>query len=177
MLTQKFNKNLLNDVMKVLSGQTTDKKPIPQELKDAAVNAAAQLRVLKEGVMSVEFRRDTLRRSLEEGLSKCGCTPSADMINQFEEEVETILRNPVSEAKGEPKPLETPVAVAKKTKSPPGAGAKMPLNTGLRGTKQPPKNIGEEIETGLREFVSALTEEEIEVLGNILGETIKKQKN
>ena len=169
MLNEKFNKNIIADAMRVLSGQTTEKKPLPQSLKDAAVAAASSLRLLNEGVVSIESRRDTLRKHLNEGVKGCGCTPTTEMITRFEEEVEERLKEAT-------KPLATPAAAVKQTKTPPVDAKKMPENTGLRGTKQPPKNIGEEIETGLREFVSALTEEEIEILGGILEAKMGKKQ-
>jgi len=170
MLNKSHNPNILNDVMKVLRGETKEKKNLPQSLKDAAVSAAKDIRVLMEGVASAEYKRDTIRVHLHEGLKGCGCQPSVELINDFQDEVEQNLRKPVATEAADPKPLETPASVAKKTKSPVGSGAKMPVNTGLRGTKSNPKNIGEEVEESLKDFVSALTEEEIDYLKNIIEE-------
>jgi len=139
MLNKSHNPNILNDVMKVLRGETKEKKNLPQSLKDAAVSAAKDIRVLMEGVASAEYKRDTIRVHLHEGLKGCGCQPSVELINDFQDEVEQNLRKPVAVEAADPKPLETPASVAKKTKSPVGSGTKMPVNTGLRGTKSNPK--------------------------------------
>ena len=53
MFTNPHNKNLLNDVMRVLSGETTETpiKPVPQWISEAAKKAAAEIKdVLSEEV-------------------------------------------------------------------------------------------------------------------------------
>lgn len=91
MLTNKFNSDLISAASRVLSGQTTERKALPQSLKDAAVSAAQKLRVLNEGVQSAESRRDTLRAFFAEGVKGCGCNPTTELVNDFQTEVEDIL--------------------------------------------------------------------------------------
>lgn len=91
MLTNKFNSDLISAASRVLTGQTTERKALPQSLKDAAISAAQKLRVLNEGVQSAESRRDTLRAFFAEGVKGCGCTPSTELVNDFQTEVEDIL--------------------------------------------------------------------------------------
>ena len=171
MLNSKFNKNILSDVERIMRGETVEKKPLPQSLKDAAVAAAKDLRLLRESIVTIESRRDTLRAHLEEGLKTCGCNATVDTIKQFEDEVNDRLAEG-----GDPTPLATPAQVAKKTKNPPVDAKKMPLNKGIRGTKQPPKDIGEEVQTELRDFISALTQEEVDYIGEIINEATSDKK-
>jgi hypothetical protein len=252
MLNEKFNKNIIADAMRVLSGQTTEKKPLPQSLKDAAASAATSLRILNEGVVSIESRRDTLRKHLNEGVKGCGCNPTVEMITRFEEEVEDRLKEAATPDAIEEQKVIGPYQFSAYTK---GSIKGWQLvvkgqnkgeaigyiekpakitdphklfyfkeiggipRTELKASFYPAKEnriisakdvryaprqllkavamwmdkhgyrmigewfkdeeagkIDEEIETGLRDFVSALTEEEIEILGNILGEAKMSDK-
>jgi len=103
MLTNKFNSDLIAAASRVISGQTTERKALPQSLKDAAVAAVKKMRVLNEGVQSAESRRDTLRAFFVEGVKGCGCTPTMELVKDFQTEVEDLLKGKIKteEAAGE----------------------------------------------------------------------------
>ena len=88
MNTNKISAELQNDIMKVLRGETTQKVELPVAIMEAAVNASAQLEkaYLEEGYTSTERKREILRRNLNEGLEKCNCNPTTEMIVRYEEE-------------------------------------------------------------------------------------------
>ena len=102
MFTNPHNQNLLNDVMRVLSGETTETpiKPVPQWISEAAKKAAAEIKdVLSEGVVvTSESRRDILRKNLSEALDTCNCSVNTETSLQFEEEVRK-LENQIAEGK------------------------------------------------------------------------------
>jgi hypothetical protein len=95
MLTNKFNSDLIAAASRVISGQTTERKALPQSLKDAAVAAVKKMRVLSEGVQSAESRRDTLRAFFVEGVKGCGCTPTMELVKDFQTEVEDLLKGKI----------------------------------------------------------------------------------
>jgi hypothetical protein len=88
MNNNKISAQLQSDIMRVLRGETTQKIELPTAIMEAAKQAAIDLTqaFLEEGYGSVERKREILRRNLNEGLKKCGCSPTADMIARFEEE-------------------------------------------------------------------------------------------
>jgi hypothetical protein len=88
MHSNKISANLQNDILKVLRGETVSKTELPTAIMEAAKQASIDLghAFLDEGYLSAERRRDILRRNLAEGLKKCGCTPTTEMINRYEEE-------------------------------------------------------------------------------------------
>ena len=88
MHSNKISANLQNDILKVLRGETVSKIELPTAIMEAAKQASMDLShaFLDEGYLSAERRRDILRRNLAEGLKKCGCTPTTEMINRYEEE-------------------------------------------------------------------------------------------
>jgi hypothetical protein len=88
MHSNKISANLQNDILKVLRGETISKTELPTAIMKAAKQASIDLghAFLDEGYLSAERRRDILRRNLAEGLKKCGCTPTTEMINRYEEE-------------------------------------------------------------------------------------------
>lgn len=88
MHSNKISANLQNDILKVLRGETTTKVELPTSIMEAAKQASMDLghAFLDEGYLSAERRRDILRSNLAEGLKKCGCTPTAEMIARYEEE-------------------------------------------------------------------------------------------
>lgn len=99
MFTNPHNKSLLNDVMRVLSGETTETpiKPIPQWITEAAKVAASDIRsVLSEGgVVTSETRRDILRKHLSSAIEECNCSVNGETPLQFEEEVRKMERKGV----------------------------------------------------------------------------------
>jgi hypothetical protein len=88
MNNNKISAQLQDDIMRVLRGETTQKIELPTAIMEAAKQAAIDLNhaFLEEGYGSAERKREILRRNLNEGLKKCGCSPTADMIARFEEE-------------------------------------------------------------------------------------------
>jgi hypothetical protein len=91
------NHNLINDVLRVMRGETKVPSPLPPAIADAAKNAAAELQTLRESRL-LETRRDILRKHLTTGFEKCNCKPTSEISVQYEEMVDSILRgDPVSE--------------------------------------------------------------------------------
>ena len=88
MNNNKISAQLQNDIMRVLRGETTQKIELPTAIMEAAKQASVDLNhaFLDEGYLSAERRREILRRNLNEGLKKCGCSPTSDMVVRFEEE-------------------------------------------------------------------------------------------
>lgn len=187
MFTNPHNQNLLNDVMRVLSGQTTETpiKPVPKWLSEAAEVAAESIKE-SEGVMTLEIRRDILRKHLSEAISNCDCEVTAQTSVQFDEEVRKKLDEKAPPSLGTKaiipgKPvstpsnneLETPAGASKKIFKP--ASKPMPKNVGL-GSRQAriPLRMGESmevVESELREFLTHLTEDEVTILRSIINET------
>lgn len=203
MFTNPHNQNLINDVLRVLGGETTETpvKPVPQWITEAAVSTAATIKesAANGEVMTLEIRKDILRKSLSEAISNCECSVNSETPLQFENAVEKALEEKAIVVPGkkvsEPshkeselakmgtkivvpgKPvstpqaneLDTPDAVAKKTEKP--TTKAMPKNVGLGSKGKSPKNIGEEVEAELRDFVTHLTDDEISALREIIDET------
>lgn len=68
-------------------GKTTTKLVLPASLVDSANKARKELKqsFLSEGFVSIEARRDILRKNLKEGADTCGCTLTAQMVSRFSE--------------------------------------------------------------------------------------------
>ena len=96
MFTNPHNQNLLNDVMRVLNGETTEQpiRPIPTWLSEAAVEAVNSLNEAYNSgeVMTLEIQRDILRKHLSEAVSNCNCEVSKDTPIQFEEAIAEAKR-------------------------------------------------------------------------------------
>ena len=96
MFTNPHNQNLLNDVMRVLNGETTEQpiRPIPTWLSEAAVEAVKSLNEAYNSgeVMTLEIQRDILRKHLSEAVSNCNCEVSKDTPIQFEEAIAEAKR-------------------------------------------------------------------------------------
>lgn len=82
-----ISKDFYKDIVNVLSGKTTTKVELPVSLVESANQASVDLAhaFLDGGTVSLEKKRDILRKNLKEGAAKCGCTLSPDMIARFEE--------------------------------------------------------------------------------------------
>lgn len=82
-----ISKDFYKDIINVLSGKTTTKVELPVSLVESANQAAVDLAhaFLDGGTVSLEKKRDILRKNLKEGAAKCGCTLSPDMVTRFEE--------------------------------------------------------------------------------------------
>ena len=96
MFTNPHNQNLLNDVMRVLNGETTEQpiRPIPTWLSEAAVEAVNSLNEAYNSgeVMTLEIQRDIFRKHLSEAVSNCNCEVSKDTPIQFEEAIAEAKR-------------------------------------------------------------------------------------
>lgn len=195
-----ISKEFYSSITNVLTGKTTTKVELPESLKEAALAAAAELKTLNESIMVAETKRSVLRKHLKEGIAKCGCSLTPEMVVRFDEvvseassvkmptqksalatpaEVKTKTNPPASSgAASEKMPtqkdaLATPAEVAKKTAKPESKSS-MGKNTGLASTGKSPAKIGEdvvsELEVGLREFLTQLSEEEVSTLRKIINE-------
>jgi len=194
MFSKPHNQNLLNDVMKNLGSKNPENTihPAPQWVVDASHDAAKTLsEAYASGqVVTSETKRDILRKHFSEAVGNCGCNASKDDPIHFEKEVQKRMAEGIVPTKK----LATPKTVAQKTAKPPTKG--MPVNKGLASegivstdklatpnkvaqktakppTKGMPVNKGlashkESIEADMRHFLTQLTEEEIEVLSDVV---------
>jgi len=171
-----ISKEFYNSITNVLVGKTTVKVELPESLKEAAKAAAEELKTLNESVMVAETKRTILRKHLKEGAAKCGCTLTPEMVNRFDELVnEADVKMPTQKAA-----LATPAEVKSKTAPKGGASsaeasklatpAKVTAATKTAGVKKEEAQPSE-IEMGLREFLTQLSEEEVATLRNIINET------
>lgn len=87
MHTSPLSKEFYNSISDVLMGKTTTKLVLPASLVDSANKARKELKqsFLSEGFVSIEARRDILRKNLKEGADTCGCTLTAQMVSRFSE--------------------------------------------------------------------------------------------
>jgi len=186
MFTNPHNQNLLNDVMRVLSGETTETpiKPVPQWITEAAEVAASDIRsVLSEGgVVTSETRRDILRKHLSNAIEECNCSVSGETPLQFEEEVRKVEIEEARMGMGRPnEPLSRTLKRAAKAMKTSGNAPPKPTTTkppekkeevedGEVDSVQEETERVNEIVDGLREFVSKLSEEEVSVLRTIINE-------
>jgi len=87
MHTSPLSKEFYNSISDVLMGKTTTKLVLPASLVDSANKARKELKqsFLSEGFVSLEARRDILRKNLKEGADTCGCTLTAQMVSRFSE--------------------------------------------------------------------------------------------
>lgn len=192
MFTNPHNQNLLNDVMRVLSGETTETpiKPVPQWITEAAKDAATNIQsVLSEGgVVTSETRRDILRKHLSSAIQECNCSVTAETPLQFEEEVRKMEREGTEKVEIEEarigmgrsnEPLSRTLKRAAKAmkitgKAPPKPATppekKEEVEDGEVDSVQEETERINEIVDGLREFVSKLSEEEVSVLRTIINE-------
>jgi len=170
-----ISKEFYNSITNVLVGKTTVKVELPESLKEAAKAAATELKTLTEGVMVAETKRNILRKHLKEGAAKCGCSLTPEMVTRFDELVnEADVKMPTQKAA-----LATPAEVKSKTAPKGGASsaeasklatpakaAAVIKTASMKEETQP-----SQIELGLREFLTQLSEEEVATLRNIINET------
>lgn len=171
-----ISKEFYNSITNVLVGKTTTKVELPESLKEAAKAAATELRTLTEGVMVAETKRNILRKHLKEGAAKCGCSLTPEMVTRFDELVnEADVKMPTQKAA-----LATPAEVKSKTAPKGGSSsaeasklatpAKAAAGIKTAGMKKE-ETQPSQIELGLREFLTQLSEEEVTTLRNIINET------
>lgn len=169
MFSKPHNENLLNDVMKILGGGNKAEnniRPAPQWVVDASYGAAKTLsEAYSSGqVVTSETKRDILRKHMSEAVKDCGCNVTKEDPIHFEKEVQKRM----SEGTAQPtqkSALATPAEVTKKTAKPASKG--MPVNKGL---------AKESIAADMRHFLTQLTKEEIDVLGEVVLEATKGKK-
>lgn len=164
MFTDPHNPNLINDVMRILGNKeaNTHINPTPQWIVQASFEAAGELKemLLSEQVVTSETKRDILRRHLSEAVAECNCDITKETPIQFEKEVEKRL-NEGTEMPTQKAAIATPKEVAKKTAKP--VSKPLPAKGGVVG-----KTAKEEIESDMRHFLTQLTEEEIDVLRDVV---------
>lgn len=170
-----ISKEFYSSITDVLVGKTTKKVELPESLNEAAKAARAELSTLKEGLMVSETKRDILRKHLKEGVAKCGCQLTPEMVVRFDEIVaEADVKMPTQKAA-----LATPAEVKSKTAPKGGASAaegsklatpaKATAGIKTAGMKREETETSE-IELGLREFLTQLSEEEVSTLRKIINE-------
>jgi len=173
-----ISKDFYNNISNVLMGKTTVKVELPASLTEAAQAAAKELRTLTEGTIVAETKRNILRKHLKEGVAKCGCQLTPEMVTRFEEVVaEADVKMPTQKAA-----LATPAEVKSKTAPKGGSssaeGSKLAapakaaaaINTAGMKSMKKEETQPSEIELGLREFLTQLSEEEVTTLRNIINE-------
>lgn len=174
-----ISKEFYNNISNVLMGKTTVKVELPASLTEAANAAAKELRTLTEGTIVAETKRDILRKHLKEGVAKCGCQLTGPMVARFEEVVaEADVKMPTQKAA-----LATPAEVKSKTAAKGGSsaaeGSKLATpakataaiqTAGMKASVKKEETETSEIETGLREFLTQLSEEEVSTLRKIINE-------
>lgn len=169
MFSKPHNENLLNDVMKILGGgqkAENNIRPAPQWVVDASHDAAKTLsEAYASGeVVTSETKRDILRKHLAEAVKDCGCNVTKEDPIHFEKEVQKRMNEGTAQPT-QKSALPTPAVVAKKTAKPASKG--MPVNKGL---------AKESIAADMRHFLAQLTEEEVEVLSDVVLEATMGKK-
>jgi hypothetical protein len=150
-----ISKDFYKDIVNVLSGKTTTKVELPVSLVESANQAAIDLShaFLDGGTVSLEKKRDILRKNLKEGAAKCGCTLNSDMIARFEE---LSAQAPVDEqAIDEVAEAETEEAVEE---------------VEIADTEETETTADElvEMSAGLTQFIAQLNQDEVRILKNLL---------
>ena len=166
-----ISKEFYNSITDVLVGKTTKKVELPVSLNEAAKAAREELANTSKGMLVSETKRDILRKHLKEGAANCGCQLTQEMVTRFDEIVTEAEATKMPTQKAA---LATPAEVKSKTAPKGGAMAAEPtkLATPAKAAAAMKKEETEtsEIEVGLREFLTQLSEEEITTLRNIINE-------
>jgi hypothetical protein len=150
-----ISKDFYKDIINVLSGKTTTKVELPVSLVESANQAALDLShaFLDGGTVSLEKKRDILRKNLKEGAAKCGCTLNPDMIARFEE---LSAQAPVAEANEVAEEVaETEEAVEE---------------VEIADTEETETSADQlvEMSAGLTQFIAQLNQDEVRILKNLL---------
>ena len=151
-----ISKDFYKDIINVLSGKTTTKVELPVSLVESANQAAVDLAhaFLDGGTVSLEKKRDILRKNLKEGAAKCGCTLSPDMVTRFEElsaqAPVAVKANEVAEEVAETEEAVESVEIA--------------------DTKETETTADQlvEMSAGLTQFIAQLNQDEVRILKNLL---------
>lgn len=152
-----ISKDFYKDIVNVLSGKTTTKVELPVSLVESANQASVDLShaFLDGGTVSLEKKRDILRKNLKEGAAKCGCTLNPDMIARFEElsaqAPVAAKANEVAEEVAETEETEEAVETAETTE-----------------TEETTADQLVEMSAGLSQFIAQLNQDEVRILKNLL---------
>jgi len=151
-----ISKDFYKDIVNVLSGKTTTKVELPVSLVESANQAALDLShaFLDGGTVSLEKKRDILRKNLKEGAAKCGCTLNPDMIARFEElsaqAPVAVKANEVAEEVAETEEAVEEVEIADTEETETSADQLV------------------EMSAGLSQFIAQLNQDEVRILKNLL---------
>ena len=149
-----ISKDFYKDIFNVLSGKTTTKVELPVSLVESANQASVDLAhaFLDGGTVSLEKKRDILRKNLKEGAAKCGCTLSPEMIVRFEElsaqAPVAVKANEVAEEVAETEEAEETVETTE--------------------TEETTADQLVEMSAGLTQFIAQLNQDEVRILKNLL---------
>lgn len=151
-----ISKDFYKDIINVLSGKTTTKVELPVSLVESANQAAVDLAhaFLDGGTVSLEKKRDILRKNLKEGAAKCGCTLSPDMVTRFEElSAQAPVAVKANEVAEEVAETEEAVEVVE-----------------IADTKETETTADQlvEMSAGLTQFIAQLNQDEVRILKNLL---------
>lgn len=151
-----ISKDFYKDIVNVLSGKTTTKVELPVSLVESANQASVDLAhaFLDGGTVSLEKKRDILRKNLKEGAAKCGCTLNPDMIARFEElsaqAPVSVKANEVAEEVAETEEAVEEVEIADTEETETSADQLV------------------EMSAGLSQFIAQLNQDEVRILKNLL---------
>lgn len=151
-----ISKDFYKDIVNVLSGKTTTKVELPVSLVESANQASVDLAhaFLDGGTVSLEKKRDILRKNLKEGAAKCGCTLNSDMIARFEElsaqAPVAVKANEVAEEVAETEEAVEEVEIADTEETETSADQLV------------------EMSAGLSQFIAKLNQDEVRILKNLL---------
>ena len=151
-----ISKDFYKDIVNVLSGKTTTKVELPVSLVESANQASVDLShaFLDGGTVSLEKKRDILRKNLKEGAAKCGCTLSPDMVTRFEElsaqAPVAVKANEVAEEVAETEEAVETVEIADTEETETTADQLV------------------EMSAGLTQFIAQLNQDEVRILKNLL---------
>ena len=151
-----ISKDFYKDIINVLSGKTTTKVELPVSLVESANQAAVDLAhaFLDGGTVSLEKKRDILRKNLKEGAAKCGCTLNPDMIARFEE-----------------LSAQAPVAVKANEVAEEVAETEEAVETVETTDTEETETTADqlvEMSAGLTQFIAQLNQDEVRILKNLL---------
>ena len=151
-----ISKDFYKDIVNVLSGKTTTKVELPVSLVESANQASVDLAhaFLDGGTVSLEKKRDILRKNLKEGAAKCGCTLNPEMIVRFEElSAQAPVAVKANEVAEEVAETEEAVEVVETTE-----------------TEETETSADQlvEMSAGLSQFIAQLNQDEVRILKNLL---------
>ena len=149
-----ISKDFYKDIVNVLSGKTTTKVELPVSLVESANQASVDLShaFLDGGTVSLEKKRDILRKNLKEGAAKCGCTLSPDMVTRFEElSAQAPVAVKANEVAEEVAETEEAVEAVETTE-----------------TEETTADQLVEMSAGLSQFIAQLNQDEVRILKNLL---------